>query len=139
MFVVYSSHWKASQARGQERLLFDLWIELVSDDATALYWPPLCSTLQLLRNLRQTLDDVQNVILKPYTLKDGAEELLSRLEECGWLVAHYPSDIGFLRERLQRLRDANDGEHDEDPSHKSTQEETRRSISSLLRALNRQD
>jgi hypothetical protein len=135
MFITASSNWQATQASGQERLLIDMWLELVSDDATALYWPTLCSTLQLLRNLRQTLEDIDRGVLKEYTAEDSAEELLVSLECCDWLSTSYPTDVEFLRERLQRLRDSHDGTDDDNKSHQTTQHVTRLSVGSLLRAF----
>jgi hypothetical protein len=135
MFITDSRNWKPAMASGQERLLIDLWLELVSDDATALYWPPLCSTLQLLRNLRQSLEDIERGLLREYNANDSAEELLVSLEDCAWLFASYPTDIEFLRERLRRLRDSHDGSDDDGKSHQTIQRETRQSVGSLLRAF----
>lgn len=106
MFVVFANLWNAGRATGHDRLLVDAWFELVADDTSPLYWPPLCSTLQLFRNLRQTLTDVGRGILKTYHVKDGATELLDRLKLSPWLEEEYPGDIVFLKEHLVRLRDS---------------------------------
>ena len=74
MFVVDSSKWHPSLAIGQERLLVELWLEALAPDTSALYWPAICSSLQTLRNLLATLQDVDRQILWDYHVRESAEE-----------------------------------------------------------------
>src|SRR5437868_2083517 len=106
MFVVNSSEWRAELAQGQDRLLVELWLELASAYTTPLYCPPLCSTLQTLRNLLTTLQEVERQILREYHVRDSVEEILERIEECGWLLDRFPDDLTILREHLLRLRES---------------------------------
>jgi hypothetical protein len=152
MFVVNSSEWRADLSQGQDRLLVELWLELASAYTTSLYCPPLCSTLQTLRNLLTTLQEVELQILREYHVRDSVEEILERLEECGWLLDRFPDDLTILREHLLRLRESHKedkagneedrGKKDEDRSKKeeertrrSRQAEARRSVTSILRAF----
>jgi hypothetical protein len=151
MFVVNSSEWRTSLAQGQERLLVELWLELGSAYATALYCPPLCSTLQTLRNLLTTLQEVDRQILREYHVRDSVEEILERLDECGWLLDRFSDDLPILREQLLRLRESHKedktgseedrakieekSKKDEERARKTQQSEARRAVTSILRAF----
>lgn len=139
MFVVDSSKWHPALAPGQERLLIELWLETQAVDTAALYWPPVCSTFQTLRNLLTTLREVERDILRDYHVRDSAEESLDRLAECEWLKSGYADDQVVLRAVLSRLRDIHkrdekDGTEDE-RSRKVSQEEARKTATSFLRAF----
>lgn len=105
MFVVDSSKWPPSPAPGQERLLIELWLEALASDTSAPYWPAICSTLQTLRNLLTTLQEVDRQILRAYHVRDSVEESLHKLGDCTWLNAHYYDDLAVLCDVLARLRD----------------------------------
>jgi hypothetical protein len=163
MFVVNSSKWPPSPAPGQERLLIELWLEALASDTSAPYWPAICSTLQTLRNLLTTLQEVDRQILREYHVRDSVEESLHRLDDCGWLKANYDDDLTVLRDILARLRDIHtdekkdkkdakkDGKKDkkdekaegkeepsgneEDRARKASQETARRTATSFLRAF----
>lgn len=152
MFVLNSSRWRSDRSQGQDRLLVELWLELASAYTTALYCPPLCSTLQTLRNLLTTLQEVERQILREYHVRDSVEEILERLEECGWLLDRFPDDLIILREHFLRLRESHKedktgneedrGKKDDERSkkeeerhRKALQAEARRSVTSVLRAF----
>lgn len=152
MFVVNSSRWRSDRSQGQDRLLVELWLELASAYTTAVYCPPLCSTLQTLRNLLTTLQEVERQILREYHIRDSVEEILERLEECGWLPDRFRDDLIILREHLLRLRESHKedktgneedrGKREDERSkkederiRKTQQAEARRSVTSVLRAF----
>src|SRR5262245_19835746 len=108
-----------------------MWLELVSADTSTLYQPPLCSTLQTIRNLASTLYEVERGILLEYHVRDSAEETLDRLKDCGWMKEIYSDDLVVLKELLQRLRDAHAESKvtaDEEKSRKQHQEAMRTTV-----------
>lgn len=154
MFVVDSSRWPPSPAPGQERLLIELWLEALASDTSALYWPAICSTLQTLRNLLTTIQEVDRQILWEYHVRDSADESLHSLGDCEWLKSHYDDDLTVLREILVRVREIHAEEkkgnkdkkdakaegndqnrNEEDRSKKAAQETARRTTASFLRAF----
>jgi hypothetical protein len=139
MFVVDSKKWHAEFATGQERLLVEMWMESAGNDTTCLYWSPLCSTLQTIRNVLTTLTDVERHILKEYHIPHIAEEALARTNDCGWLEADYKADLFVLRELLQKLRGQNEEQGDESRetagSEKRSQIELRATTASFLKAF----
>jgi hypothetical protein len=112
MRVIVSSEWDAARASGQARLVMDLWLESVSTDVTPAYWPPLCSTLQLLHNLRSILQESDTGVLKPYHARDAAAEILDRAEGKPWLVEQFPAEWEVVKTELQEVSKAEDGKVD---------------------------
>jgi len=137
MFVVDSKKWQGAPASGQERLLIELWLEALASDTTALYWPPICSALQTLRNLLTTLQEVDRQLLREYHVQNSAEETLERLSECGWLKENYNDDLTVLDELLVRLRDNHKApsKTDEEKNRNANQESIRRTVTSFLKAF----
>src|SRR5579883_582998 len=103
MHVVFSSVWDLTRAVGQVRLLADMWLEFLATDASPVYWPPLFSTLQLLKNCRQVLQDIDRGVLKGYHGRDVAAEIVERCDEKPWIVKAYPVEWGVVRAGLDRL------------------------------------
>jgi hypothetical protein len=139
MFVIDSKNWLSELAIGQERLLIELWLETLASDTSAMYWPPVCSTFQTLRNLMTTLQEVERDILYAYHVRQLADETLDRLAECGWLKSGYSDDLNVLRDLLVRLRDIHKRDeklgNDEERSRKVSQWEARKTASSFFRAF----
>jgi hypothetical protein len=103
MHVIFSSVWDGTRAVGQVRLLADLWLEFLATDASPVYWPPLFSTLQLLKNCRQILRDIDRGVLKGYHGRDVAAEIVERCDEKPWLVKAYPVEWGVVKAELDGL------------------------------------
>jgi hypothetical protein len=108
MFVIPSSRWKPARATGQARLVADLWLEALASDVSPVYSPPLCSSLQLLHNLRTVLHEIDSGVLRPYHAKDIAAEILERGELKPWLLEAYPAEWEAVKSELQDLRKADD-------------------------------
>jgi len=135
MFVVDSKKWHPSLAIGHERLLVELWLECVGSDTTCLYWPPLCSTLQTIRNMLATIHEVERKVLKEYHIPHLAEETLVRLEDCDWLEVGHKTDLFVLRELLLKLRESRTSSSDDDEIQKSSYFALRRTVTSFLKAF----
>jgi hypothetical protein len=103
MHVIFSSVWDRTRAAGQVRLLADLWLEYLATDASPVYWPPLFSTLQLLKNCRQILRDIDRGVLKGYHARDVAAEIVERFDEKPWLVKAYPVEWAVVKAELDGL------------------------------------
>ncbi len=95
MHVIFSSAWDGARAAGQVRLLADLWLEFLATDASPVYWPPLFSTLQLLKNCRQILRDVDRGALKGYHARDVAAEIEIGMVQPAWQPGNtLPGQLG---------------------------------------------
>jgi hypothetical protein len=105
MYVVHFTKWESARIAGHEQLLVDSWLEAVADDTSPVSWPPLYSTLQLLRNLLAILPDVDRDVLGGYHVADMVEEILDRLETETWLDVRYHLETVFLKEKLRGVRD----------------------------------
>ena len=108
MYVIPSTGWKPERATGQVRLVADLWLEALSNDVTPVYWPPLCSTLQLLHHLRMVLQEIDAGALRPYHAKDIATEILERGDLKPWLLEAYPAEWDAAKAELLDLRKTED-------------------------------
>ncbi len=110
MRVIFSKEWNAARASGQSRLVSELWLESLASDVSPAYWPPLCSSLQLLHNLRHILQEIAKGVLRPYHARDAVREILHRAESKLWFVDAYPVEWELVRAELQELRKAEDRE-----------------------------
>lgn len=105
MYIVNLTKWDATRIVGQEKMLADAWIEAVSDDCSHVSWPPIFSTLQLLRNLRNIIADISRGILRPYHLTHSVDEILARFEHKTWLNELFDADVKLLLEKLRWIKD----------------------------------
>src|SRR5208283_4607077 len=104
MFVIPFSRSNPARATGQARFLADLWLETLASDVSPIYWPPLCSFLQLLNNLRNVLQEIDAGTLRQYHAVDLAAEILDRGELKPWLLDAYPVEWEVMKAELQELR-----------------------------------
>lgn len=105
MYIVNLTKWDPNRIVGQEKMLADAWIEAVSDDCSHVAWPPIFSTLQLLRNLRNVIQDISRGTLRPYQLTHCIEEIEARFEKPNWLNNLFDPDIKLLMEKLRWVKD----------------------------------
>jgi hypothetical protein len=100
MYVVNSSKWDNSRIEGQERLLADVWLEIVADDCSPTCWSPLFSVVQLIKNLVTVMEEIDAGKLSMYHMPHCCEELLARLKVGTWLDSVLREDVLFLKSKL---------------------------------------
>ena len=110
MRVIFSKDWNAARASGQSRLVSESWLEALASDVSPAYWPQLCSSLQLLHNLRHILQQIAAGVLRAYHAREAAREILDRAESNPWFVEAYPVEWELVKAELQELRKAEDRE-----------------------------